>query len=313
MIFDYSIIKAANAVYEERRREAQSRPERLKNLLLSDKTYVATLNSLNAARLEKSKALFSDDEKTLLNAEKIIAQKNKELKKIKRALGVSDEDLSPRYACKECSDTGYLSENKRCACFYKLVGELAFSSLGLEKKDLSSFGKSDYRDKNGLGKLFDKFDVYCDKFGKNSKNVVISGGVGSGKSYLAKRAANKIEQTGFNVVALSAIELDSIFLKCHIAPPLEKNSYLNVLSSCDLLVVDDLGSEPIYKNVTEEYLLCVISERIEKGAPFIVTTNLNQTQLLDRYGDRIFSRLNDKRAGVNIELDGEDLRRIKSK
>ena len=75
------------------------------------------------------------------------------------------------------------------------------------------------------------------------------------------------------------------------------------------MVIDDLGAEPIYKNVTLEYLLLILSERLAKNMPYIITTNLSQEQILDRYGDRILSRLNDKKHGVNIEIKGEDLRR----
>ena len=87
--------------------------------------------------------------------------------------------------------------------------------------------------------------------------------------------------------------------------------YAQLLCDCDLLVIDDLGSEPVYKNVTEEYLLMIINRRAANEFPTIITTNLTQEQLLDRYGDRTLSRINDKRRGIFLELKGEDLRRIK--
>ena len=100
-------------------------------------------------------------------------------------------------------------------------------------------------------------------------------------------------------------------MKYHTAPVSDKAFYISLLTGCDLLVIDDLGSEPIYKNVTDEYILMILSERLSNGMPYIVTTNLTQTQLLERYGDRIVSRLNDKHSGVRIEINGEDLRRKK--
>ena len=141
--------------------------------------------------------------------------------------------------------------------------------------------------------------------------MIISGSVGTGKSRLTECIAGELTKKGFNVVFLSACQLNTIFLTYHIAPVYDKSFYISLLSGCDLLVIDDLGTEPIYKNVTLEYLLTVLSERNSKNMPYIVTTNLTQEQLLDRYGDRILSRLNDKKQGIRIEINGKDLRRIK--
>ena len=120
-----------------------------------------------------------------------------------------------------------------------------------------------------------------------------------------------VDKLGFNTLFLSAYELNSVLLKYHTAPIGEKELYAQLLCDCDLLVIDDLGSEPVYKNVTEEYLLMIINRRATNEFPTIITTNLTQEQLLDRYGDRTLSRINDKRRGIFLELKGEDLRRIK--
>ena len=86
---------------------------------------------------------------------------------------------------------------------------------------------------------------------------------------------------------------------------------LSPLTDCDLLVIDDLGTEQIYKNVTLEYLLSTISERILAQKHTIITTNLTPEELLDRYGDRLYSRLMDKRIGRAIKFPDTDFRLIK--
>ena len=106
-----------------------------------------------------------------------------------------------------------------------------------------------------------KIKKFCEVFPDTTKNIIISGTVGTGKSYLAGCVANDLLKKGYNVVFITAIELNAILLKYHTAPIDEKSLYLEVLTDCDLLIIDDLGTEPIYQNVTSEYLLTILSER----------------------------------------------------
>ena len=75
-----------------------------------------------------------------------------------------------------------------------------------------------------------------------------------------------------------------------------------------LLLVDDLGTEPLMRNITVEYLFLLINERMEAGLSTMVTTNLNPAQILERYGERVCSRLFDRASALAIRLEGKDLR-----
>ena len=76
----------------------------------------------------------------------------------------------------------------------------------------------------------------------------------------------------------------------------------------DLLVIDDLGTEPMRKNVTKEYLLILLNERIAKGKSTIITTNLNPEQVLEKYEERIFSRMFNKRETLILQFVGKNQR-----
>ena len=76
----------------------------------------------------------------------------------------------------------------------------------------------------------------------------------------------------------------------------------------DLLVIDDLGTEPLYKNVTIEYLLSLISNRLENNKHFIITTNLSSAELIERYNERLISRLSDKTKNLHIPFKTKDFR-----
>ena len=76
----------------------------------------------------------------------------------------------------------------------------------------------------------------------------------------------------------------------------------------DLLVIDDLGSEPIRRNINVESLFSILNERSVSKRPVVIVTNLMPVQLRDRYGERITSRLFSENA-VSIRLYGRDVRR----
>lgn len=304
-----SIIKEANNIYSLKRKKAQEKSEILNAELFSNKDYLDTYNKYNSAKFELSKATYMGNTALIPQLKAQIKTYLDTLNEIKKNLGFSDKDFAVKYECNICRDLGRLEDGTRCKCYKKLLHKLTLDELGLETKKLHSFKRASYKELNDLDKIYTKMQAYCDKFPNTDKNIVIAGSVGTGKSYLAKCIANELISKNFNVIFITSSELNSILLKYHTAPIDEKGIYLDLLTECDLLIIDDLGCEATYKNVTDNYLLMIISERMTKGKPYIITTNLDQDQLLDRYGDRTLSRLNDKNKSVFIKIKGEDLRR----
>lgn len=312
MAFESLLKKELDLYYQQKRRKNEAKANAAKAKLYSDENFVSALNAYRSENFEYSKAKYNGDEKAALvhkiNAEKL---KNDLLTAAEKS-GVKKSDLTPEYDCKLCNDTGFTKNGEKCSCYNLALKKITFDALGIENPSLPSFEKSKYEDKNGLKKIYDKIKVYCEKFTPSTaKNIVISGDVGTGKSFLAEAIVTQVEKAGYNPIFITAQNLNNVFLKYHTAPIDEKSFYSSLLCDCDLLVIDDLGCEPPFKNVTNEYLLMVLCERTAKSLPTIITTNLSQNQLLDRYGDRVLSRLNDKRRGSFIEIKGEDLRRLK--
>lgn len=312
MAFESLLKRELDLYYQQKRRKNEAKANAAKAKLYSDENFVSALNAYRSENFEYSKAKYNGDEKAAIihkiNAEKL---KNDLLTAAEKS-GVKKSDLTPEYDCKLCNDTGFTKNGEKCSCYNLALKKITFDALGIESPSLPSFEKSKYEDKNGLKKIYDKIKVYCEKFTPSTaKNIVISGDVGTGKSFLAGAIVTQVEKAGYNPIFITAQNLNNVFLKYHTAPIDEKSFYSSLLCDCDLLVIDDLGCEPPFKNVTNEYLLMVLCERTAKSLPTIITTNLSQNQLLDRYGDRVLSRLNDKRRGSFIEIKGEDLRRLK--
>ena len=138
--------------------------------------------------------------------------------------------------------------------------------------------------------------------------IVISGKTGVGKTFITKCLAFELINKGFIVLFVSAFEMNKLMLSYHTSFDQNKQSYLDALIDPDVLIIDDLGTEPILRNVTIEYLYVVLSERSRLGRLTVITTNLDGTGILNRYNERIFSRLINKNESIFIKIEGDDLR-----
>ena len=110
-------------------------------------------------------------------------------------------------------------------------------------------------------------------------------------------------------MVLTAYEFNSTCLNTHLAPIEDKERVLHDTLSADFLVIDDLGTEPMLKNVTLEYLQLVLDERTRDGRTTVITTNLSAEELTGRDGLQLGSRLNGEY--LRLEFLGRDIRAIR--
>jgi DNA replication protein DnaC len=165
---------------------------------------------------------------------------------------------------------------------------------------------ADAKTKAEYKKLYDLFGKYIAGFPPcKTPNLVLCGAVGTGKTHSAQVIGANLLKNGFSVICTTAFALVERF-KNYIFN--FESSALDHLFTCDLLIIDDLGTEPKIKNITDEYLLNVINERMASGMPFIITTNLSPTDIEARYDERLTSRILSKQTSVVIEMKSKDLR-----
>lgn len=226
-----------------------------------------------------------------------------------------DENFGYTYLCPKCEDTGYY-EGKPCDCYWQEYINVLKEESELDKKAPFSFNDCDLsivknaNQKADLEKLYDWMKKYVEKFPDvKVNNITLSGGIGTGKSCIISAMARASVEKGQSVKFLTAYEFNSLMLKSHTSPISERNLYLEDVLTCDLLFIDDLGTEPVTRNVTIEYLLLVLNERTINNRSTIITTNLNADGILARYGERIYSRLSDKLHSLFLSIRGTDLRK----
>ncbi len=288
-------VRAIAANYIRRKREYEQAEL---DLLASNAEFAESEREKRALLLSEAKGEKTNGEKLKKTLEKNEA--------IRKKLGL----IPPEPRCPICGDTGR-TNGKFCDCAVALAvrsnsGELGIPLHSFEEVDFSVYGdeKENYR------KLFSQVETICSTYPNNKKRcLVLGGGTGNGKTYLAGCAAKRLLERGLSVMALTAFAANDRFLKYHTCFDGGKAEALEPLLDCSALIIDDLGTESILKNVTLEYLYQVINERNTSGKLTLITTNLTPERLLSRYGERIYSRLFDKSLSFATYLKANDIRK----
>lgn len=290
------IVEEALFVINQKGNKAEIEAQKNKEKALQDKIFADLYRNYTKAMIENAK---SGNKKDLTHQKKAYEDRLKELK---------ISSIFPVYSCPICEDQGY-KDGHMCKCLKNeinkiLVRESGFGSLeDFSKTKFDIFKNADY-----MKKVYAKMQEWChSKFDKNI--VYLSGGTGVGKTHLIKCMANELIGRGKLVVLTSAFAMNQDFLKSYSTRDLEeKNNILDKYLDCEVLFIDDLGSEFIQKGITSSFLYQVLNERKIKNRPTVITSNLDLKDLRDYYDERISSRIIDKRTSICLLIDGDDLR-----
>ena len=278
------------------------------------------------AELEKQEsALFLQKAEYLLDEEKSRAMEISEdiaLLRAKKAnlfdrAGFPKDYLTLHYTCPDCKDTGYI-DGQKCHCFRQASVALLYEQSGIQellKQDNFDSLSYEYYEGEDLER-FRNAVTTCRNFIKNFNsdyhNLFFYGTVGTGKSFLSGCVAKELIEKGNLVIYFSATQLFNELSKSTF--DYRNREDLSVLQddlfNCDLLIIDDLGTELTNTFVASQLFSCLNERHLRKKAT-IISTNLSLQELRDRYSDRIFSRITS-----NYEvckLTGPDIRMYKKR
>ena len=217
------------------------------------------------------------------------------------ARGYSPDYLNLHYHCQKCKDTGFIGTEK-CSCFKTRLIKLYYKDSELEeavkRNNFRTFNINLYPNhklndekytprKNIESILEFVTGEYLPNFKNINTNLLFYGNSGTGKTFLSWCIAKELLDRGHLVVYKTADELLRALkdVKFNNDTDLE-----NLLVNCDLLIIDDLGSEQITDFSSSE-LFTLINKKILKNKKMIISTNLSLPLISKRYSERISSRI----------------------
>ncbi len=236
--------------------------------------------------------------------------------------GYAPDALEDKPRCALCGDTGYCG-GKMCACLQKYyaqeqirslsslldVGSQSFDTFGLEWYD-TKVGAQSRSPRETMERNLATCQTFAAEFGKKPENLLLFGDPGLGKTFLSACIARVVSEDGFSVVYDTAVH---VFARCEAAKfrsEEEPDAAVDVrrYESCDLLILDDLGTE-MTTSFVQSALYQLVNGRLLAGKSTIISTNLDPIELGGRYGAAIRSRLEGEY--TVLPFYGEDIRKLK--
>lgn len=315
---------ASNKLYENRI-DAEKKADKRRKEIYSKFPYVRELeHEIASCGVEAAKTVLRGgdvvSEMTKLKDKNLGLQK--ELKDILVQNGYDENVLEPRYSCEKCSDTGYYDDHGNtlmCTCLKQLLVKYACEELNrnapLSLCTFESFKTDKYSDVKDtatgivprvhMEKILKFCKAYAQNFTTSSESVLMKGATGLGKTHLSLAIANEVIKRGYGVIYVSAPALLSKLEKEYFSRSSSDSDTTEMLSTCDLLIIDDLGTE-FRTQFSVSQIYNIFNSRVLQGKPVIINTNLTMSELEKAYSDRFVSRING--AAQKLDFLGEDLR-----
>ncbi len=241
----------------------------------------------------------------------LLAARKKEIKR----LGLPEDYTEVHYTCKKCSDTGFIGGSKICSCFREalITENIKSSGIGalIEKQSFENFDLNWYKNEperyERMGRNIKMAKSFSESFEKDGINLLLIGGTGTGKTHISTAIAKAAIMRGFDVIYDSAQNIISDFEADHFKSGWGQYEQKGAkYLECDLLILDDLGSEFITQfSISALYNL--FNTRQNKGLSTVISTNLTPDMLMQEYKDRICSRIIGRNSTI-LNFDGLDRR-----
>lgn len=332
MAYDPNVLRRASARLEEEKRRREDEREQLRRqtyareprLAQLDRRLQGTMAELVAASLRKGENAG--------DAVRAIRDKNLELQQERAvllgALGLPEDALDDKPACSKCGDTGWRGA-QMCDCLKSLctqeqirelsklldLGEQSFDTFRMDYYSTSFWPEWGTSPRENMELVYEVCLNYAQKFGRfYFKNLFLSGAPGLGKTFLSACIARTVSENGHSVVYDTA---GNVFAQFEARKFLrdsddgreardETRRYLG----CDLLILDDLGSE-LTTQFTQSALYELINGRLVGGKRTVISSNLSMEEAAVRYSPQIASRLEGEYH--LLHFFGEDIRLLRKK
>lgn len=222
------------------------------------------------------------------------------------AHGIDPQSLEDTPLCPKCRDTGWYKDGL-CECVAKLCVEENLRELG-QQMDVNALSFENFQltyysterapgSENSYRELMEGARRLCQNYAQEfpqveTKNLFLFGGTGLGKTLLSSCVAKEVAQRGYWVVYATAGALFGQYETVKFGRDDTGEAQRNVerYEHCDLLVLDDLGSEMTTPFV-QSALYQLLNQRMLNNRHTIISSNLDPKGLQGRYTAQVYSRL----------------------
>lgn len=307
-------LRAAQAA-DEKRDKLYARIPRLAEIDRQIKIFSISLSKIYLSRPHDLEGRVNELRRNLENLKR-------ERQEIFEKNNIPSTYLDIEYECQKCSDTGYTPDGKRCTCYNKEIIKNLYKMsnmvhmLGKENFntfDINIFSNEVYKNekltpRQNMYYILEISEDFCSSFHDTNVNLLFYGGTGLGKTFMCNCIAHELLKSEISVLYQTSFSLFEIVEnhKFNKLNETEENRInYNMIFDCDLLIIDDLGTE-VSNSFTNAELFNIINERMITEKKTIISTNLSLDQLRDTYTDRITSRIFNN--FVPLKFYGRDLR-----
>jgi len=270
--------------------------------------------------INQAKKLIEGDSSALLVLKESLAALAKEKNDLLLDNHFPKDYLEPIYDCADCKDTGYMANGDKCHCFVQASIDLLYTQSNikeiLEEENFNTFSYDYFSNeidertgrspRDAITKAVEISKDFIRKFSYEYQNILLCGNTGTGKTFLTNCIAKEILETSYSVLYFSATQLFDQLGKATFSRNYENNNSIQTdITECDLLIIDDLGTE-LTNTFVATALFTFLNERHLRKKATIISTNLSLKDIRDKYSERISSRIT-----LNfqiVRLVGDDIR-----
>ena len=306
--------------YEEHQtRNRHLHDQRLHHIYETVPGYQALDEAVASTSVAQGKKMLAGDTNALAQ----LKDQLKDLAQKRAALllenGYPADFLDPIYDCPDCQDTGYV-DNRKCICFRRAISEHLYTQSNirelLKTASFDAFSLDYYPEdmvneatgqtaRQSAATALQRSKDFVQNFDHSFENLFIYGDTGVGKTFLTYCIAKELLDSMHSVIYYSAFDLFDAFARNTFSNSDTTEGENDYILNCDLLIIDDLGTELTNSFVASQFFLC-INERILRKKSTVISTNLTLGSFMDTYSERVFSRVSSNY--TMIKLIGKDIR-----
>ncbi len=284
--------------YEKRREQSRHDAEKARREVDAKiPEYSKIDDEITDLATECAKKAVDGDKDAIITLKNGIAALVKKQETLLKENGFANDFLEEKHVCPDCKDTGYINGREKCHCLRQAILRYLYRQSNIEdilqRENFSTLSYDYYTDTEceRMKGIIGECRRFADDFENRYENILLYGNVGVGKTFLTNCMAKEILDKGNSVIYFTSIRLFDTLSREHFSYDFDESRDLQYdIFTCDLLIIDDLGTESVNSFVASR-LFDILNERDLRRKSTIISTNLSFEELGSRYTERNFSRI----------------------